>query len=270
MQVEALSGQVLDLEEAITQAQQQSNLATQQLQEVRFWQCVSVCHAVMVFVFLLHPTTRGGRGLVHCPHQHDSCGSRMQCGTDNCGGLHCGILQVKDLALQETEAAAAILSKAERLIKSLAQQREQQRERERQAAAAGDARTNQETVLRAQMADLQVCERGGAHMVCNQHRVRWRGGGPSGSNQETVLWAQMAELQGVWRRGGDAWFVRLCGAGGVSGSNQEPVCGHRRRVGGCYHISFGHLLGLLRQGRDYMWLICGADCFTHGACRAAC
>jgi hypothetical protein len=64
---------------------------------------------------------------------------------------------VKDLALQETEAAAAILSKAERLIKSLAQQREQQRERERQAAAAGDARTNQETLLRAQMADLQVC-----------------------------------------------------------------------------------------------------------------
>lgn len=65
-------------------------------------------------------------------------------------------LQVKTLALAETEAAAAILSKAERLIKSLAQQREQQRQREKQAAAAGAASSNQETVLRAQMADLQV------------------------------------------------------------------------------------------------------------------
>lgn len=60
------------------------------------------------------------------------------------------------MALAETEAAAAILSKAERLIKSLAQQREQQRQREKQAAAAGAASSNQETVLRAQMADLQV------------------------------------------------------------------------------------------------------------------
>jgi hypothetical protein len=61
------------------------------------------------------------------------------------------------LALAETEAAAAILSKAERLIKSLALQREQQRQRERQEAAAGAAASsNAETALRAQMADLQV------------------------------------------------------------------------------------------------------------------
>jgi hypothetical protein len=39
-------------------------------------------------------------------------------------------LQVKTLALAETEAAAAILGKAERLIKSLAEQRQQQRQRE--------------------------------------------------------------------------------------------------------------------------------------------
>jgi hypothetical protein len=41
-------------------------------------------------------------------------------------------LQVKSLALAETEAASSILGKAEKLIKSLAQQREAQRERERQ------------------------------------------------------------------------------------------------------------------------------------------
>jgi hypothetical protein len=39
-------------------------------------------------------------------------------------------LQVKTLAMAETEAAAAILGKAERLIKSLAEQRQQQRQRE--------------------------------------------------------------------------------------------------------------------------------------------
>jgi hypothetical protein len=46
------------------------------------------------------------------------------------------ILQVKSLALAETEAAAAILGKAERLIKSLAEQRQQQRQREVRCSAA--------------------------------------------------------------------------------------------------------------------------------------
>jgi hypothetical protein len=47
-----------------------------------------------------------------------------------------GCPQVKTLAMAETEAAAAILGKAERLIKSLAEQRQQQRQREVRPAAA--------------------------------------------------------------------------------------------------------------------------------------
>jgi len=89
--------------------------------------------------------------------QHtDPCSCKPQYGVIFVSYNNCYALQVKSLALAETEAAAVILGKAERLIKSLAQQREQQRERERQAAAAGAASTNQETALRAQMADLQV------------------------------------------------------------------------------------------------------------------
>ncbi len=41
-------------------------------------------------------------------------------------------LQVKALALQETEAAATILAKAERLIKTLAEQRQRQQQQEQQ------------------------------------------------------------------------------------------------------------------------------------------
>jgi hypothetical protein len=87
--------------------------------------------------------------------------------------------QVKALALAETEAAAGILSKAERLIKSLALQREQQRDRERQTAAAGVASSSsQETVLRAQMADLQVGWLTDRWMLHLQHRhlLQWTSG----------------------------------------------------------------------------------------------
>lgn len=73
--------------------------------------------------------------------------------------------QVKALATAETEAAASILGKAERLIKSLAEQRAQQQQRERQAAAAAAAAGNQQEVaLRAQMADLQV---GAGSLLCS-------------------------------------------------------------------------------------------------------
>jgi hypothetical protein len=61
--------------------------------------------------------------------------------------------QVKAMAVQETEAAAAILLKAEMVVKKVAMQRQQLIAA---ATTGSNMSAEQETRLRAQVADLQV------------------------------------------------------------------------------------------------------------------